>query len=97
MTRGRVVPRLAAGVVALVAGLLGVAPAFACTVCYGAEDNGSPLITAARLGVFFLLAVTVAVLGGFTRFFFILRDRARKAESATIASEWAQFQRSTST
>ena len=75
---------------------LAAAPAAACNVCYGGAGNGSPLVTAARLGVFLLLGITVAVLGGFTRFFFYLRQRARQAEIEEITSEWAQFQRSSS-
>jgi hypothetical protein len=75
---------------------LAAAPAAACTVCFGTRDNGSPLVTGARLGVFLLLGVTVAVLGGLTRFFFYLRARARRAESDGIAAEWADLQRSAS-
>ena len=71
------------------------APARACEVCLGSGASGSALVTGARLGVFFLLGVTIAVLGGFARFFFYLRQRARQAESEGIASEWAHLQRST--
>jgi len=91
MTALRRLPGLVAG------GLLGTlaaGPAMACEVCYGGAANGAPMVTAARLGVFLLLAVTVAVLGAFTRFFLYLRARARQAEIDGIASEWAQFQRS---
>ena len=84
-------PRLVAG---WLAATLAAAPAMACEVCYGGAANGAPMVTAARLGVFLLLGVTVAVLGGITRFFFYLRGRARQAEIDGIASEWAQFQRS---
>jgi hypothetical protein len=82
---------------ALLSGSLGAHPALACSVCYGAADSGSPLISGARLGVFLLLAVTAGVLGGFAKFFFYLRNRARQAEVEQIASEWAQLQRSSST
>lgn len=94
MRRG---PRLAAtaALLPLVWGA-SAAPAVACTVCYGAADAGSPLVTGARLGVFLLLAVTGAVLAAFGRFFVVLRNRARRAESESIASEWVQLQRSTS-
>lgn len=81
----------------LLLGVLGAAPAAACSVCYGAADGGSPLISGARLGVFLLLGVTATVLGGFARFFFYLRNRARQAEIEQITTEWAQFQRSSST
>jgi hypothetical protein len=76
---------------------LGAAPALACDVCYGAASTSSPLVSGARLGVFLLLGITVAVLGGFAKFFFYLRNRARQAETEQIASEWTQFQRSSST
>lgn len=76
---------------------LGAAPALACDVCYGAANANSPLVSGARLGVFLLLGVTVAVLGGFAKFFFYLRNCARRAETDQIASEWTQFQRSSST
>jgi len=88
---------LRSAAVALLLGALGAVPALACDVCYGAASSGSPLISGARLGVFLLLAVTAAVLGGLARFFFYLRNRARQAEVDQIASEWAQLQRSTST
>ena len=52
------------------------------------------MVTGARLGVFLLLGITAVVLGGFTRFFFYLRNRARQAEIEAIDSEWAQLQRS---
>ena len=80
-----------------VAFFLGAAPALACDVCYGAASSSSPLVSGARLGVFLLLGITAAVLGGFAKFFFYLRNRARQAETEQIDSEWAQFQRSSST
>lgn len=80
---------------ALLLGALGAAPAFACDVCYGAASSSSPLVSGARLGVFLLLGITAAVLAGFAKFFFYLRNRARQAETEQIASEWAQFQRRT--
>lgn len=86
-----------AAVVALLLSALSAAPAAACDVCYGAASSGSPLISSARFGVFLLLGVTVAVLGGFAKFFFYLRNRARQAEIEQIDSEWIQLQRSSST
>lgn len=94
MSRLRCVWYLVVGALAL---LLGAVPAAACTSCYGAADTNSPLISGARLGVFLLLGVTVAVLGAFVKFFLHLRNRARQAETEQIAAEWAQFQRSSST
>jgi|tagenome__1003787_1003787.scaffolds.fasta_scaffold19987434_2 hypothetical protein len=88
-----------AGALALLLGALGAAPALACSTCYSAAaaNINSPLVSGARLGVFLLIAVTAAVLGGFVRFFLYLRNRARQTEADQITSEWAQFQRSSST
>jgi predicted alpha/beta hydrolase len=79
--------------VALAATLL-ASPTFACSVCYGSGATASPMITSARLGVFLLLGITAAVLGGFAKFFLYLRNRAEQAEADSIAAEWAQLQRS---
>ncbi len=92
--RGRALRLLLAGLPLMAA--LWATPALACAVCYGQDANGSPMITAARLGVFLLLGITVVLLGGFAKFFLYLRNRARQCESDTIASEWAQLQRSAS-
>lgn len=87
--------RLAVRAVVLLAGVvLSAAPALACSVCYGNAAATQPMISGARLGVFLLLGITAAVLGGFAKFFLYLRNRALKAESEGIASEWAQLQRS---
>jgi hypothetical protein len=82
---------------ALLLGALAAVPAAACDVCYGAASSSSPLVSSARLGVFLLLGVTVAVLLAFARFFFYLRSRARQAEIEQIDSAWTQLQRSSST
>jgi hypothetical protein len=74
--------------------VLWAAPASACTVCYGNVDGNAPLVAGARWGIYLLLGVTAAVLGGLTRFFFYLHARARRAESEGIAAEWADLQRS---
>lgn len=87
----------AAGLAVVLLGAFSAIPANACNVCYGAADSGSPLVSGARLGVFLLLAVTVAVLGAFAKFFFYLRNRARQTEIEQITSEWVQFQRSSLT
>jgi hypothetical protein len=65
--------RVCAGAVALVL-VSGRQPALACTVCFGASD--SPLLSAARAGVIVMVAVTLAVLVGFARWFLQLRRLA---------------------
>jgi hypothetical protein len=51
-------------------------PLIACAVCFGAADGG--LITAARLGVLVMVAVTCVVLAAFAAFFLRL---AKKGDS----------------
>ncbi len=51
---------------------------FACPVCFGQSD--SPMAWGAKMGVFFMLGVTVAVLAGFAGFFIHLMRRARLVE-----------------
>jgi hypothetical protein len=72
--------------------LAGGREAFACASCYGLADG--PLIDAARLGVFLLLGVVLAVQGGFLAFFLYLRRRAAKAADEALDAEWSRLQRS---
>ncbi len=95
ISRSRRSPRWLTAAAGCLLPALAAAPAAACEVCFGAARNsGSPLVTGARLGVFLLLGITVAVLAGFASFFLYLRHRARQAELESIDSEWAQLQRS---
>ena len=66
--------------------------ASACESCYGAATE-SPLIDAARVGMFLLLAVTLSVQGGFVAFFLHLRKKARIFHQAEIDAEWDELQR----
>ncbi len=60
----------------LVAGwLLSIRPAAACAVCYGEAEG--PMIDAARLGVWLLFGLVLAVQVAFVLFFLCLRRRAR--------------------
>jgi hypothetical protein len=56
-----------------------VIAAMACPVCFSQAAN-SPLVDAALMGVFALLVVTVAVLGGFAAFMRHLAKLSRKVE-----------------
>jgi hypothetical protein len=49
--------------------------ALACPVCFG--ENDSPLTSAMRIGVFFMLGIVAVVLAGFASFFIYLMRRAR--------------------
>ena len=51
------------------------------------------MIDAARLGVWLLLAVTVAVQGAFAAFFLCLHRRARQAADRELDEEWSRLQR----
>ena len=52
--------------------------ALACPVCFGQSD--SPMAWGTRMGVFFMLGVTVSVLAGFASFFIHLMRRAKLVE-----------------
>lgn len=69
--------RLAATVLVLV--VLAGPAAFACAVCFGAAD--SSLLSAARAGVLVMVGITLLVLGGFARWFLLLR-RLEGADAA---------------
>lgn len=71
--------------------LLGSAPAFACPSCYG--DAEGPMVDAARLGIWLLLGVTLAIQGAFLAFFLYLRRQARRASDAALDAEWSRLQR----
>jgi hypothetical protein len=73
--------------------LLGVSSgAFACPVCFGAEETS--MIDGTKLGVLAMLAVTLAVQGGFVGFFFYLRNRAKRIADIELDTEWSELQRS---
>lgn len=69
----------------------GTRSALACTTCYG--DAGGPLIDAARLGIWLLLGITIAVQGGFVAFFLYLRRRAARVADRALDEEWSRLQR----
>ena len=66
LARGVVRRVLVTAAVVLIAGSSTV---FACPVCFGAEETS--MIDGAKLGVLVLLAITLAVQGGFLSFFSI--------------------------
>ena len=61
--------------VILAGDLLLTEKAFACSVCFG--DPQSDLTKALRMGILTLLAILLAVLGAFARFFFGCRNRTK--------------------
>jgi hypothetical protein len=73
--------------------LVGSSAAFACPVCFGAED--SPLVDGTKAGVWVMLAITVAVQAGFVGFFLYLRKRAKRIAIVELDSEWSDMQKAT--
>lgn len=53
--------------------------ALACPVCFGQSD--SPMAWGTKMGIFFMLGVTVSVLVAFAGFFIYLMRRAKLADS----------------
>ena len=82
--------RLSATVVFLV--VAGGSRVLACPLCFGAEETS--MIDGAKLGVLVMLAVTLAVQGGFVCFFLYLRKRAKRIADIELDTEWSKLQRS---
>ena len=68
----------------------GSSSVLACPVCFGAEETS--MIDGAKLGVLVLLAVTLAVQGGFLGFFLYLRQRAKRIAEIDLDTEWSELQ-----
>ena len=64
--------------------------AFACPVCFGAEETH--MVDATRLGILVLLGITLAVQGGFLAFFLYLRRRAQRIADIDLENEWSELQ-----
>ena len=82
------ITRILATAAALLIG--GSSSAFACPVCFGAEET--LMIDGARLGVLVMLAVLFAVQGGFVGFFLYLRKRAKRIADLDLDTEWSELQ-----
>jgi len=82
------ITRILATAAALLIG--GSSSAFACPVCFGAEETS--MIDGARLGVLVMLAVLFAVQGGFVGFFLYLRKRAKRIADLDLDIEWSELQ-----
>ena len=89
LAQGTIRLRLAAAcTVAFV--ISGSSSVFACPVCFGAEETH--LIDGTKLGMLVLLAITLAVQGGFVGFFLYLRKRARLIADIDLETEWSELQ-----
>ena len=70
--------------------ILGGSSVLACPVCFGAQETS--IIDGTRLGVVVMLAITLAVQGGFVGFFLYLRKRAKRIADIDIDTEWSELQ-----
>ena len=84
------ITRILATAAALLIG--GSSSAFACPVCFGAEET--LMIDGAKLGVLVMLGVLLAVQAGFVAFFLYLRNRAKQNADVELDDEWSELQRS---
>ena len=73
----------------------GSSSVFACPMCFGAEE--SSMIDGTKLGVVIMLAITLAVQGGFLGFFLYLRKHAKRVAEVELDSEWSELQRGSRT
>jgi len=67
----------------------------ACPQCFGAEET--TLVAGTKLGVLVMLAITLAVQGGFVGFFLYLRNRAKRIAEVELDTEWSDLQRGSGT
>jgi hypothetical protein len=87
---GRVFTTTAAIVV-----LGGSSSVLACPMCFGAQETS--MIDGTKIGVLVLLAITLAVQGGFAGFFFYLRKRAKRNAEVELDTEWSELQKASRT
>ena len=93
---GRVIASARQALATAVAVLVfGSSSVFACPVCFGAEETS--VIDATKIGILVLLAITLAVQGGFVAFFLYLRKRAKLIADADLDNEWSELQGSPKT
>ena len=69
--------------------LVSAGPAFACPSCFGQAQG--PLIDAARVGIWLLLAVTLCLQGAFAAFFLYLRRRAARTADQAPDEQWSRL------
>jgi hypothetical protein len=62
----------------------------ACPECFGAEE--SSMVDGTKIGVLVMLAITLAVQGGFVGFFLYLRKRAKRIADVELDTEWSELQ-----
>jgi hypothetical protein len=67
----------------------------ACPMCFGAEETS--MVDGTKLGILVMLAITLAVQGGFVGFFLYLRKRAKRIAEIELETEWSELQRASRT
>jgi len=70
--------------------IAGGSSVLACPMCFGAEETS--MVDGTKLGVLVLLAITLAVQGGFVGFFLYLRKRAKRIADIELDAEWSELQ-----
>ena len=75
---------------ALFVAIAGGTRVLACPMCFGAEETS--MVDGTKLGVLVLLAITLAVQGGFVGFFLYLRKRAKRIADIELDAEWSELQ-----
>jgi hypothetical protein len=70
--------------------IAGGSSVLACPMCFGAEETS--MVDGTKLGVLVLLAITLAVQGGFLAFFLHLRKRAKLIADIELDTEWSELQ-----
>jgi len=70
----------------------GSSTVLACPMCFGAEETS--MVDGTKLGVLVMLAITLAVQGGFMGFFLYLRKRAKRVADVELDTEWSELQKS---
>jgi len=75
--------------------ICGSSSVLACPMCFGAEETS--MIDGTKLGVLVMLAITLAVQGGFVGFFLYLRNRAKRIADVELDAEWSELQGSPKT
>jgi hypothetical protein len=75
--------------------IFGSSSVLACPLCFGAEETS--MVDGTKIGILILLAITLAVQGGFVGFFFYLRKRAKLIADADLDNEWSELQGSPKT
>ena len=89
---GRSIARTATTAATILIG--GSTSAFACPLCFGAEETG--LVNGTQLGMLVLLGIILLMQGAFAGFFIYLRRRAKRIADIDLDIEWSKLQEGTS-